>query len=139
MVHAKGGYLPRLLRPGPLSLDGGLYPSASLFRASRLARLSLSMDGEEEQECMNHKDFPDFLFFLVQATKQMRYIILIEGRIFFGDNVFTTFRAAKKYQRKFGNLKYTKIWTIRMINHNMQLNVICIFKVFTLLNFEYAC
>ena len=40
MVHAKGGYLPRLLRPGPLSLDGGLYPSAGLFRASQLARLS---------------------------------------------------------------------------------------------------
>jgi hypothetical protein len=39
MVHAKGGYIPRLLRPGPLSLDGGLYTSASLFRVSRLVRL----------------------------------------------------------------------------------------------------
>jgi hypothetical protein len=51
-------------------------------------------------------DLPDFWFILVQAAKQMRYNQLIEGRIFLGDNVFTTFRAAKKYQRKFGNLKY---------------------------------
>jgi hypothetical protein len=40
MVYVHRGYLPRLLRPGPPSLDGGLCPSASLSRTSRLARPS---------------------------------------------------------------------------------------------------
>ena len=40
MAHAQGGYLPGLLRPGPFTLDGGLFPFARLFGASRLARLT---------------------------------------------------------------------------------------------------
>ncbi len=78
------------------------------FGAFRTAAYyALSMDGEEERECMEHPDFPEFCWILVQAAKQMRYNLLTDGRVFFGDNVFSTFRAAKKYQGKFGNLKYT--------------------------------
>ncbi len=72
----------------------------ALFRTASYYELSMDGDESEEQdsECMDHAEFSEFSFILVQAAKQMRYNILVEGRIFFGDNVFTTLRPAKKYQ-----------------------------------------
>jgi hypothetical protein len=91
----------------PVEKSRCLPQHTALFRTA--AYYAFSLDGVEEQECIKHKDFPDFVFILVQAAKQMRYNILIKGRIFLGENVFTTFRPAKKYQGEFRNVKYTKI------------------------------
>ena len=61
----------------------------------------MSMDGSDEAECLDSPDLAEFLFILVQNAKQMRYSIITEGRVFFGDNVFSTMRALQKYQREF--------------------------------------
>ena len=39
---------------------------------------------------MTSHEFADFLNILVATVKQMRYNIMTEARIFFGDKVFTT-------------------------------------------------
>jgi hypothetical protein len=53
------------------------------------------------QECMTSHEFPDFLHILVATAKQMKYNIMTEARIFFGDKVFTTHRALKAFQREY--------------------------------------
>jgi hypothetical protein len=83
----------------PTEKSGNLQMRTALFRTA--AYYALSLDGKEEKECIDHADFPEFLSILVFAAKQMRYNILTEGRIYFGDHVFTPFRASKKFQREF--------------------------------------
>ena len=48
------------------------------------------VDGEDERVCKSSSDFPEFLCFLVQSAKQMRYGWLTRARVYFGNNVFGT-------------------------------------------------
>ena len=83
----------------PVEKNGNLETRTALFRTA--AYYALSMDGSDEDEIMESPQFADFLFILVQVTKQMRYQILSEGRVFFGDKVFTSeLRASKLFQRE---------------------------------------
>jgi hypothetical protein len=88
-------YGPRL----PTEKSGDFETRKALFRTA--AYYSMSMDGSDEAECLDSPDLAEFLFILVQNAKQMRYSIITEGRVFFGDNVFFTMRALQKYQREF--------------------------------------
>ena len=75
----------------------------ALFRTA--AYYALSMDGEEEQECIDSKDFPELLFIMVSAAKQMRYNLLVDARFYFGKHVFTEHRPDKDIQGEFENMK----------------------------------
>jgi len=84
----------------PVEKNGNLDGRKALFRTA--AYYALSMDGIEEEEIMQSSELPDFLFILVSAAKQMRYQVLTEGRVFFGDKVFTSeLRASHLFQREF--------------------------------------
>ena len=50
---------------------------------------------------MTSHEFPDFLNILVATAKQMKYNIMTEARIFFGDKVFTTHRPSQAFQREY--------------------------------------
>ena len=88
-------YGPRM----PTEKSGDLETRKALFRTA--AYYAMSMDGSDEQEVLNSPEVADFMFILVSAAKQLRYSLLTEGRVFFGDNVFTALRASKKYQGEF--------------------------------------
>jgi hypothetical protein len=88
-------YGPRM----PTEKSGDLETRKALFRTA--AYYAMSMDGSDEQEVLNSPEVADFMFILVSAAKQLRYSILTEGRVFFGDNVFTSLRASKKFQGEF--------------------------------------
>jgi hypothetical protein len=83
----------------PTEKSGDLETRKALFRTA--AYYAMSMDGSDEQEVLNSPKVADFMFILVSAAKQLRYSILTEGRVFFGDNVFTSLRASKKFQGEF--------------------------------------
>ncbi len=88
----------------PVDKNGNFPQRKALFRTAAY----YALDGGQEKYIMDHPDFADLLWIMVLAAKQMRYNLLTDGRIFFGDNVFThTFRPSKKYQGKFGISKYT--------------------------------
>jgi hypothetical protein len=87
----------------PIEKNGNFAQRKALFRTA--AYYALDPDGEQEKKIMDHHDFADFVWIMVQAAKQMRYNLLVDGRIFFGDKVFTfELRPLKKYQGKFGIL-----------------------------------
>jgi hypothetical protein len=96
----------------PVDKNGNFLQRKALFRTA--AYYALDPDGKQDKYIMDHPDFADLLWIMLLAAKQMRYNLLVDGRIFFGDNVFTHFRASKKYQGEFGILKYTQIWSIRI-------------------------
>ena len=86
----------------PIEKNGNFAQRKALFRTA--AYYALDPDGEQEKYIMDHHDFADFVWIMVQAAKQMRYNLLVDGRIFFGDKVFTfELRPLKKYQGKFEN------------------------------------
>ena len=87
----------------PLDKNGHLPMRTALFRTA--AYYALSMDGEEEQECIDSKDFPELLFIMVSAAKQMRYNLLVDARFYFGKHVFTEHRPDKDIQGEFENMK----------------------------------
>jgi hypothetical protein len=103
----------------PVEKSGNFPQRKALFRTA--AYYALDPDGEQEKYIMEHHDFADFMWIMVQAAKQMRYNLLVDTRIFFNDNVFTyNVRPVKKYQGKFGILKYAYIWFIRINILNTQ-------------------
>ena len=51
--------------------------------------------------CMENHEFVDFINILVATAKQMKYNIMTEARIFFGDKVFTTHRASQAFQSEY--------------------------------------
>jgi hypothetical protein len=72
----------------PTDRSGHLESRIALFRTA--AYYAMSMDGEDERVCKSSSDFPEFLCFLVQSAKQMRYGWLTRARVYFGNNVFGT-------------------------------------------------
>jgi hypothetical protein len=70
---------------------------AAMFRTAAY----YAMSPEETVMCMESHEFADFIYILVATAKQMRYVIMTDGRIFFGDNVFTTLRASRSFQREY--------------------------------------
>lgn len=87
-------YGPKL----PADKSGHQETRVALFRTA--AYYSMSMDGEDERVCRDSPEFPEFLFFLVQSTKQLRYACLTRGRVYFGEHVFSTRRPSKRHQSK---------------------------------------
>jgi hypothetical protein len=84
----------------PVEKNGNLEIRLALFRTA--AYYALSEDGSEEEEIMQSPYFADFLFIQVQAAKQMRYLVLTEGRVFFGNKVFISdVPPSPLYRRKF--------------------------------------
>jgi hypothetical protein len=88
-------YGPRM----PYERSGDFETRKALFLTA--AYYSMSPDGEDESECVNSPEFAEFLNILVATAKQMRYTIMTEGRVFFGDHVFTTHRASQSFQREY--------------------------------------
>jgi len=86
-------YGPRM----PYEKSGDFETRKALFRTAAY----YAMSPDEAVECMTNHEFADFLHILVCTSKQMKYIIMTEGRIFFGDNVFTTHRASPAFQREY--------------------------------------
>jgi hypothetical protein len=86
-------YGPRM----PYDKSGDFETRKALFRTAAY----YAMSPDEAVECMTNHEFADFLHILVCTSKQMKYIILTEGRIFFGDQVFTTLRASPAFQREY--------------------------------------
>ena len=78
-------YGPRM----PYDQSGDFETRKALFRTAAY----YAMSPANEQECMTSHEFADFINILVATAKQMRYAIMTEARIFFGDKVFTTHRA----------------------------------------------
>ena len=115
----------------PVEKSGNFPQRKALFRTA--AYYALDPDGEQEKYIMDHHDFADFMWIMVQAAKQMRYNLLVDTRIFFNDNVFTyNVRPIKKYQGKFGILKYAYIWFIRINILNTQyMHILRIFSAKT--------
>ena len=62
----------------PTDRSGHLESRIALFRTA--AYYAMSMDGEDERVCKSSSDFPEFLCFLVQSAKQMRYGWLTRAR-----------------------------------------------------------
>jgi hypothetical protein len=83
----------------PFEKSGDFENRKALFRTA--AHYAMSMDGDDEAECVRSPEFPDFLNILAQTVKQMRHQLLVEGRVYFGDNVFTSLRAPPKFQSEF--------------------------------------
>ena len=83
----------------PFEKSGDFENRKALFRTA--AHYAMSMDGDDEAECFRSPEFPDFLNILAQTVKQMRHQLLVEGRVYFGDNVFTSLRAPPKFQSEF--------------------------------------
>jgi hypothetical protein len=86
-------YGPRM----PYDKSGDFETRKALFRTAAY----YAMSPDEAVECMTNHEFADFLHILVCTSKQMKYIIMAEGRIFFGDKVFTTHRASPAFQREY--------------------------------------
>ena len=86
-------YGPRM----PYDKSGDFETRKALFRTAAY----YAMSPDEAVECMTNHEFADFLHILVCTSKQMKYIIMTEGRIFFGDYVFTTHRASPAFQREY--------------------------------------
>ena len=57
----------------------------ALFRTAAYYALS----DEEEKAIVGHAYFVDFVFFLVKSAKQLLYGMCVEGRLIFGDAVFS--------------------------------------------------
>jgi|GEM_PF-5673281 len=84
----------------PTERNGNFEQREALFRTA--AWYALSMDGTEAEEIMQSPEAADFYYIQVSSAKQMRYLILTQGRVFFGDNVFTTAEAPSAlYAREF--------------------------------------
>ena len=86
-------YGPRM----PYDQSGDFETRKALFRTAAY----YAMSPANEQECMTSHEFADFLNILVATAKQMRYNIMTEARIFFGDKVFTTHRASQAFQSEY--------------------------------------
>jgi hypothetical protein len=86
-------YGPRM----PYEKSGDFETRKALFRTAAY----YAMSPEETVMCMESHEFADFIYILVATAKQMRYVIMTDGRIFFGDNVFTTLRASRSFQREY--------------------------------------
>ena len=88
-------YGPRMPyeRSGDFEIRKALFITAAYY--------SMSPDGHDESDCLNSPEFAEFLNILVATAKQMKYTIMTEGRVFFGDNVFTTHRASQTFQREY--------------------------------------
>ena len=82
----------------PTDRSGHLESRIALFRTA--AYYALSMDGEDERNCRQSPDFPDFLYFLVQSAKQMRYGWLTRARVYFGKNVFGVKPPTQRHRSK---------------------------------------
>ena len=59
------------------------------------------MSPNDEAECMDNHEFADFLNILAASAKPVIYLIMTEGRVFFGDKVFTTLLASQAFQREY--------------------------------------
>ena len=59
------------------------------------------MSPDDEAECMENHEFAYFLNIFVASAKQMKCLLMTERRVFFGDNVFTTLRASRAFQREY--------------------------------------
>ena len=81
----------------PYDQSGDFETRKALFRTAAY----YAMSPDDAAECMAHHEFADFLNILVATAKQMKYIIMTEARIFFGDKVFATHRASKAFQREY--------------------------------------
>ena len=86
-------YGPRM----PYDKSGDFETRKALFRTAAY----YAMSPEETVMCIESHEFADFINILVATAKQMRYFIMTEGRVFFGDNVFTTLRASTSFQREY--------------------------------------
>ena len=86
-------YGPRM----PYEQSGDFETRKALFRTAAY----YAMSPDDEHECLESIEFPEFLHILVATAKQMKYNIMTEARIFFGDKVFTTHRASKAFQREY--------------------------------------
>ena len=86
-------YGPRM----PYEKSGDFETRKALFRTAAY----YAMSPEESDQCMENHEFVDFINILVATAKQMRYVIMTEGRIFFGDNVFTSHRASRSFHREY--------------------------------------
>ncbi len=83
----------------PYDKSGDLETRKALF--STAAYYSLLINGADEAECLNSSEFGEFLSILVACAKQMKYQLMTEARVFFGDNGFTTHRASKPFQSEY--------------------------------------
>jgi hypothetical protein len=81
----------------PYDQSGDFETRKALFRTAAY----YAMMPHNAQECMTSHEFPDFLNILVATAKQMKYNIMTEARIFFGDKVFTTHRPSQAFQREY--------------------------------------
>ncbi len=88
-------YGPRM----PYDKSGDLETRKALFHTATY--YSMSIDGADEEECLNSSEFGEFMTILVACAKQMKYQSMPEGRVFFGDKVFTTHRASKQFQSEY--------------------------------------
>ena len=86
-------YGPRM----PYEKSGDFETRKALFRTAAY----YAMSPEESDQCMENHEFVDFINILVATAKQMKYVIMTEGRIFFGDNVFTSHRASRSFHREY--------------------------------------
>ena len=81
----------------PYEKSGDFETRKALFRTAAY----YAMSPEESDQCMENHEFVDFINILVATAKQMKYVIMTEGRIFFGDNVFTSHRASRSFHREY--------------------------------------
>ena len=65
---------------------------------SSVSAAHYALTKEEASDIMGHPSFADFLYFQVQAAKQLKYSYYTESRLFFGEIVFSRHRPSPAVQ-----------------------------------------